>query len=121
MYISLGKLSQEETPAGELAACLLGKEASLDSRDVAQVLEAFNTSFEQFKLEKDVMKVLSFRERWFDDGRIEGKAEGKAEGKIEGILEAAIKLLENGVDFNFVIETLQLSDSEIAQLKSAIA
>ncbi|MCL2362112.1 MAG: hypothetical protein FWC73_09905 [Defluviitaleaceae bacterium] len=49
------------------------------------------------------------------------KQEGKSEGKAEGILESAVKLLKKGADINFVADALQLSDSQIVQVKKAIA
>jgi len=109
LYVNLEKLSQEQSIAGELAACLLGKPITPRNGDVKKISKAIKTSFERFKSEKDVVTMFSFQERWI------------AEGEAKGILEAAIKMIRNGFDFKLVVETLQLSESEIAQLENMIA
>ena len=45
----------------------------------------------------------------------------KEEGKEEGLLEAATRLLEKGMSFQDVTDTLRLSDSLIVQLKNVTA
>lgn len=45
-----------------------------------------------------------------------GKDEGLEEGKLEARLEAAKALIDNGIDLDFVIKTLKLTDEEIKKL-----
>ena len=103
LYVSLERLAHENTPAGELAAILLGKEKSTTDKDVDTVIQALNASFENFKDDKEVAFVYSLKERWTNDGRIEciedGIAKGKAEGKAEGINLLA-ELLRNGLSLD---------------------
>ena len=103
LYVSLERLSHENTPAGELAAVLLGKAKSTTDKDVDRVIQALNASFDNFKDDKEVAFVYSLKERWTNEGRIEGIedgiAQGKAEGKAEGINILA-ELLKNGLSLD---------------------
>ena len=49
------------------------------------------------------------------------KEEGLEEGIERGLLEAATRLLEKGMSFQDVTDTLKLSDSLIMKLKNATA
>ena len=116
LYISLPKLMQEASPAGELAALLLGKASNPKDEQVKKITDTFNASFKDFKDDKDVMTAMTAQERWYGDGKVEGKAEGRA----EGIFEAAKKFLEKGMSLKEVAETLNLADSQISQLEEAM-
>jgi len=59
MYVSLPKLSQENSPAGELALFLLRKISAPSNENVKQVADAFNASFNAFKLEKELSNLKS--------------------------------------------------------------
>ena len=72
MYVSLTKLSQEKNTAGELAAFLLGQASIPEDDDVRLISDAFETSFEEFKHNKEVSKMLTLAERYTDAGRVEG-------------------------------------------------
>ena len=97
-YISLPKLSKQDSPAGELALFLLGKEATPKDKDVKKITEAFNTSFDTFKADKEAVQMLSFldREKAYEraEGRAEGRTEGRAEGRTEGRAEVMARLAE---------------------------
>ena len=43
--------------------------------------------------------------------------EGIAKGKAEGVIEAALKMLKKGLDLHFVADTLQLTETQLKQLK----
>ena len=90
-YINLPKLAQEKSPAGELAKFLLGKIANPKNNDVKKIAKAFSKGFGIFKKDKEAVKVLSFRDRYLNEGRYEGRIEGIAEGRIEGIAEGRIE------------------------------
>jgi len=108
LYVSLEKLSQENTPAGELAAVLLGKEKNTSDENVVKVTQALKTSFENFKNDKEVAYVYSLQERWTNEARLEGKA--------EGILEFARKLIKRNRPIEEIVEDSGLSREYIESL-----
>jgi len=116
LYVSLDKLSQENTTAGELAAILLGKEKSTEDKNVGRVIQALNASFENFKSDKEVAFVYSLRDRWLNEGRVEGKEEGIAEGKAEGVLELVLKLIKRNRPIEEIMEDSGLSREYIESL-----
>ena len=96
MYVSLTKLSQEENPAGELALFLLGKVTTPKSETVQKVVNSFSASFDAFKADKEVVKVLSARERGWHDGLVEGREEGVVIGanKLAELIRSGFSLDE---------------------------
>ena len=105
MYVSLTKLSRAEGPAGELASFLLGKNPNPWDKDVKKIAEAFKSSFESFKNDKDVVKVMTLAERYKGEGLAEGLAEGRAEGLTEGeakgmnkAADQMLALIKSGID-----------------------
>ena len=89
LYVSLPKLSQEKTPAGELAAFLLGKINEPKNDAIKNIADVFKHSFKSFKDEKVVASVWSIAERYKHDGLVEGEAKVAAEAR---------DLFENGMD-----------------------
>jgi len=79
LYISLTKLSQEKSHAGEFALFLLGRINEVDSEIVKRIANSFSASFNEFKSDQEVAGMLSFRERVLEEGIAEGRAEGAAE------------------------------------------
>jgi len=97
MYVSLTKLSEEESPAGELASLLLGKNPNPRDKNVKKIAEALKSSFGSFKMDKDVVNVMTLAERY----RGEGLAEGEARGEAKGMSKAAdqmLALIKSGID-----------------------
>jgi len=97
LYVSLAKLSNERTPAGELASVLLGRTESPNDTDVKKIFAAFRGGFDEFRNDKEVPHMLSLRERGWE----EGIAEGIEQGITQGITQGANKLLElikSGID-----------------------
>ena len=86
IYVSLEKLSKEDSTAGELAAYLLGKITDPQDKQVKAVKAAIDKGFANFKTDKDVVTVMSLQDRWY--------GEGKADGKTEGITKGADRLAE---------------------------
>ena len=99
MYISLTKLSGEGSPAGELAGFLLGKNDTPKHRDVQKIRTAFNASFEAFKADKEVVRMLSLAERYRHDGMVEGVAIGEARGVAKGkaMIGRMVELIQSGL------------------------
>lgn len=89
MYVSLSKLSKENTPAGELASFLLGLTTSPQNDVVKKIADSFNASFKVFKEDKDVVNVLTIEERVRDniwkDAVAQGEAIGVAKGEAIGM------------------------------------
>jgi len=101
MYVSLSKLSKEESVAGELASFLLGKIAEPEYEAVKKIADAFKISFKSFKTDKDVAKMLSLAERYMHDGEVIGMEKGVEKGVAIGKTELANEareLYEKGVD-----------------------
>ena len=80
MYVSLLKLSKEKGPAGELASFLLGKTTDPKDDSVKKIAEALKTCFNDFKTNKDVVKMLTLAERYLDEGEARGISIGEARG-----------------------------------------
>ena len=96
-YISLPKLAEEDSPAGELARFLLGRITDAASDDVKQVTNSFNTSFGKFKAEKEVPSMLSLHERGVEEGRAEGMEKGLEKGIEQGMEQGMEKGMEKGI------------------------
>ena len=109
MYVSLTKLSEEGSPAGELASFLLGKLKNPQNEAVKKIVKAFNSSFEAFKADKEAINVLSAGER----GRLEGRLEGKEEVR----LEIALKLLALKIPKAQISQATGLSTDEISNIE----
>ena len=108
MYVSLTKLSQENTPVGELASFLLGINTDLQDEVVKKIAKAFNTSFQYFKEDKDVVTVLSLEER------VRGKVWSAAVAERDKELASHVAELRNkGLD---AAEILQALEREFATL-----
>ena len=112
LYVSLTKLSQESGTAGELASFLLGKLTNPTDERVKKIMASINGGFEKFKIEKDVVKVLSFRERWRNEDLLEGEARGEARGKAEGKAEGISILAELIRNGHTLEEALAILDKE---------
>ena len=111
LYVSLDKLSHENTPAGEVAAFMLGKKSEATNENVANILDAINTSFNNFKSDKDVAFVYSLRDRWLN----EGKNEGREEGRI-AIIESILKRLKRNHPIEEIVEDYGLSREYVESL-----
>ena len=105
MFVSLKRLSQENTVAGELASFLLGKTNDIKSEEVKQIADTFGRSYEEFRNDKEVKKSMSVAEKL--------KLEGRVEGRVEGIRELA-ELIRSGMS---VDEALQAIDSETSNIQ----
>jgi len=96
MYISLTKLSQEESPAGELALFLLGRVGEVKNEHVKKILDTFNSSFVEFKSDKEVAKMLTLAERYRYDGVVEGVSKGISKGVTIGA-DRIVELIKSGL------------------------
>ena len=94
LYVSLSRLANGDTPAGELAQFLLGKLHEPKDNAVKVVADMFNTSFTTFKEDKEVVGMLTFEERVLERAERTMK-EGLQEGIAFGI-EKFKKLLASG-------------------------
>ena len=105
MYISLTKLSEEKSKAGELASLLLGKKARFAYKDVLVIAKMLDKSFEGFKDDKEAVMMLSFEERKRLEGEAIGEARGEAKAKTE-LANMAKELYEKGIDPNEIIRLI---------------
>ena len=78
MFVSLAKISEENSAAGELSRFLLGRKAATDDYaygDIRKIAENFKKGFEVFKEDREATSMLTFAERKIIEGKIEGKIE----------------------------------------------
>jgi len=73
---------------------------------VKKIAESFNTSFNAFRADKEVVKVLSARER--------GWVEGKVEGRIAGANELA-ELIKSGLSVDEALRRINEAQYELAE------
>jgi len=103
MYISLSKLSKEDSIAGELSSFLLGKISESKYEAVKKISDAFKKSFKSFKTDKDVAKMLSLAERYKHDGLVEGKV---------ALADEARELYEKGLDPQEILRMIMSQGSQ---------
>ena len=65
--------------------------------------------------------ILDYDTQLRQESEARGEAKGEARGEAKGIMKTALKLLESGTSLQYLAETLQLSESQIIELKKAIA
>ena len=94
MFVSLQKLSQEDTVAGELASFLLGKTNDAMSDEVSQIASTLYKSCVEFCNDKGVKGSMSVDEKRRMEGRMEGIEEGLQQGIQQGIQQATARLTE---------------------------
>ena len=112
MFASLTKMSEEDTPAGELSKLLLGLRGPSDSYrhgEVKRIAENFKKGFEAFKEDKEATNMLTFAERKIMEGEIKGEARGEARGKIE-ILHTELGLSPEEIAKKLNMEVGQVKD-----------
>ena len=106
LYVSLPRLAQNKSTAGELAAFLLGLIAEPEDEKVKAIANNFNMSFDSFKSDKEVVNMLSLRER--------GRNEGIVEGRDEAILEV-YELMKQGLSAEEALEKVRKNNVEQKQ------
>ena len=97
LFVSLPKLSQEEGPAGELAAFLLGKLKEPKDKTVKEIAKVVRAGFDAFKIDKEVKRSMTVAEKYKNEGIVEGKAEGITEGLAKGIAQGITKGIAQGI------------------------
>ncbi|MCL2049600.1 MAG: hypothetical protein FWG87_12855 [Defluviitaleaceae bacterium] len=113
MFVDLEKLSEEKSQTGELAAFFLGKNLTPQDEAVKTVAAAIKASFQDFKDDKDVVEVLTFRERWENDAEVKGEIRG-----VANTADKVLELLENGTDPMDVAILLRKMKSEYGEQRA---
>jgi hypothetical protein len=128
LFVDLKKLSTINSKAGELAAVLVGATQDPKQPEVKQILDDIKCSFDAFKDDMEVRKMMSRAEQLRADGKAEGINEGikigkdegikigEAKGRLEGQLEAAKNLLEANMSPHEVAKHLKLDLNEVIKL-----
>ena len=88
-----------------MAQFLLGKINVYKFDEVKKVTNAFNSSFDAFKADKEVARMLTLAERYIDEGEARGEARGKALGEA-GIRNKAKELQKIGLSAEDVLRLL---------------
>ena len=92
MFISLKRLSEEKTVAGELASFLLGKTGDAKSEEVKRLADTFRKSCEKFCNDKGVKISMSVKEKLQMEARWEGNIEGIQE--LAGLIKSGLSVDE---------------------------
>ena len=79
LYVDLKKLAQTNTQAGELAGILTGQLKEPADPEVRSILKDLKKSFNDFKVNMEVRRIMTRAEELEAKGKIEGKAEAQAE------------------------------------------
>ena len=106
MYVSLVKLSRAVGPVGELASFFLGQMYNPENGDVKKIAEAMKTSFEAFKADKEVIRVLTLAERYSQEGEAKGKEIGKEIG-INLAADRIAELIDNGFSLDEALRNVR--------------
>ena len=116
MFVSLSKLAEEDSPAGELAAFLIGKTTdvkAIKDFNVRNLVEKVKIGFNDFKEDKEAISAMTIQEYWQNDARFEGFE--------EGILSSTIKLIKKGMAVQDVVNTLELTTEQESLLETKLA
>ena len=116
MFVSLSKLAEEDSSAGELAAFLIGKAIDVEAIkdfNVKNLVKKVKISFGDFKEDKEAMSAMTIQEYWQNDARFEGFE--------EGILLSAVKLIKKGMDIQDVVNALELTSEQESLLETKLA
>jgi hypothetical protein len=109
LYVSLSKLSEQDTPAGEMAATLLGKIQTPTGEPAKQVAESLKSTFNQFKYDKEAVEMMTLVERRLEVNKeqwlAEGEAKGEARGEARGINKLA-ELIKKGLSVDEALQQL---------------
>ena len=116
MFISLKKLSEEKSEAGELASYLLGKIKTPKYKKIKNISALFNASLNAFKNDKEVKKMMSVAETYLMEGRAEGVAQGVAQGMAEGMARGKVQGIAEGIDKVLKLINQGISPEEALQM-----
>jgi len=109
MFVSLKRLSESDTVAGNLASFLLGANPNPTDERVKEIAGRFTKRFAIFKEDKEVKSKMTRS----DEFRAEGFSLGKAEGFSLGVIATAIRLLQKGQEFETVARNLDLEGAQL--------
>ena len=115
MFVSLTKIAEQDSQAGELASFLLGRitdVGKIKDADVRRIASGFKTNFSVFKEDKEAKNVMTVQERFLNEGIVKGIDKGID----KGIVDSAEKLIKKGTSFQDAINLLELTDEQIDSL-----
>ena len=112
-FVSLTKLSQENTTAANLAKMLLGREYDTTNEIISSLSQDIEQEFSTFKEDKEIKTMMTVEERF----RENAMAEGVELGMMQGRLETAKKLLHLGLPLEQISEA---TDFSIEQLRKEL-
>ena len=122
MFVSLSKISKEESLSGELSRFLLGVETNAMNfkySDVKGIINKMKIGFKAFKEDKEATNMLSFAERKLSEGeargRREGEERGRREGEAEGIIKGKIETCHTifGLSSREIAEKLNINENQV--------
>ena len=114
MFVSLTKISREESLSGELSMFLLGIETEIENfnhSDVKTIAKEVKKGFKIFKEDKEATNMLSFAERKLSEGEARGEARGRIEGKIEGKIEICHTVF--GLSTKEIAKKLNMDENQV--------
>ena len=119
MFISLTRLSENNSLAGELASFLLGKVVNPKNEDVKRIAKTFKMSFEAFKDDKEVKNTMTMAEKYRNEGWLDGREAGREEGMEKGLNIGAsklAKLIRSGLSLDEALRKLSEEENISATL-----
>ena len=108
LFVSLTKISEENSAVGELSRFLLGRKAATDDYaygDIKKIAENFKKGFDVFKEDREATSMLTFAERKI----LEGEARGEIKGKVE-VLHTELGLQAEEIAKKLNLDTHQVKD-----------
>ena len=116
LYVSLVKLSKEDSRGGELARFLLGIDLFPKDEDIINISKGFNRGFDVLREDKEARNKMSNLEYIRSEARYEALEEGREEGREEGIIKTIQDFLAVGISIEKVAEATKLSIDRIREL-----
>ena len=127
MYVDLKELAKGKTRAAELANVLLGNIPAneINDKDVKSVFETLSSSFEKFREDKEVKKMLSYVEEKIyiaeQEAMQRGMQRGMQQGMQQGIVQTetriAMNMLNNKRSVVEIAKDLGISVEQVERIR----
>jgi hypothetical protein len=120
MFISLQRLSEENTLCGELSKFLLGTTTATGelSNELKPITEMFKREYTIFKENEEVVQSMTILEERLEEGKELGRAEAEAAFKVnlEALLISKIKKKAKSFELKQFADDLGISHERLDEL-----
>ena len=124
-FVSLTKVAEGQTEAGELSAFLLGSKIieEISYENVKHIAQGFNSGFNVFKMDKEAIEAMTFKDRALAEGKAEGRAEGRVEGRVEGeerkAREITVEMVMEGFNDDVIAKLVKMPVSWVRDIRES--